>query len=50
MKTEQEIKEKLNIYKQIKNNALVFTNEFMLACGAITALEWVLGKEKENER
>lgn len=49
MKTEKETKEKLNIYKQIKNNAPVFTNEFTLASGAITALEWVLGKEKENE-
>lgn len=42
MKTEQEIKEKINIYKKIKDKAFIFTSEFTLASGAITALEWVL--------
>lgn len=42
MKTEQAIKEKLEIYTEIKHKAAIFTSEFELACGAITALEWVL--------
>lgn len=42
MKSEQEIKEKLEIYKKIKEKAAIFTSEFELSCGAITALEWVL--------
>lgn len=45
MKSEQEIKEKLKTYKKIKDNAPVFTKEFTLACGAITALEWVLSEK-----
>lgn len=42
MKTRDEIIEKIEIYKQIKEKAAIFTSEFELACGAITALEWVL--------
>lgn len=49
MKTEQEIIEKLNTYKEIKNNAFVFTREFTLASGAITALEWVLSKSERGD-
>lgn len=48
MKTEEEIKEKLEIYKNIKNNAAIFTNEFELASGAITALKWVLENEEKD--
>lgn len=44
MKTEQEIKEKINIYKKIKDKAFIFTSEFSLASGAIAALEWVFAK------
>lgn len=42
MKTEEQIKEKLEIYKKIKEQSTVFTSEFTLASGACTALEWVL--------
>ena len=42
MKTKQEIEEKLKIYEQIKENSSVFTSEFTLSSGAITALKWVL--------
>ena len=45
MKTEADIREKLAIYEQIKDAAAIFTNEFTLASGAITALKWVLGEE-----
>ena len=44
MKTEQEIIEKINIYKKIKDKAFIFTSEFSLASGAISALEWVVAK------
>ena len=47
MKTKQEIEEKLQIYEQIKENSCVFTSEFTLSSGAITALKWVL--EVDNE-
>ena len=50
MKTKQEIEEKLKIYEQIKDNSGVFTSEFTLSSGAITALKWVLEiDEVENE-
>jgi len=42
MKSESEIKEKIKIYKEIQSSASVFTSEFTLASGAITALKWVL--------
>ena len=45
----EEIKNKLVIYKEIKEKSAVFTSEFSLACGAITALEWVLNLEVKNE-
>lgn len=45
MKTIEEIKEKIEIYTEIKHKAAIFTSEFELACGAITALEWVLEDE-----
>lgn len=44
-KTYKEIKEHLEIYKQIKDKSAVFTSEFTLASGAITALKWVLKEE-----
>ena len=47
MKTEEEIKDKLEIYKQIKQKASIFTSEFTLASGAITALEWVLQEDNQ---
>ena len=51
MKTKQEIEEKLKIYEQIKENSGIFTSEFNLLIGAITALKWVLEiDEVENEK
>ena len=51
MKTKQEIEKKLKIYEQIKDNSSIFTNEFTLSVGAITALKWVLEiDEVENEK
>ena len=51
MKTKQEIEEKLKKYEQIKDNSGVFTSEFNLSVGAITALKWVLEiDEVENEK
>ena len=47
MKTKQEIEEKLQIYEKIKDNSGIFTSEFTLSSGAITALKWVL--EVDNE-
>ena len=47
MKTEEQIKEQINIYAQIKAKSNVFTSEFTLANGAITALNWVLEKGEE---
>ena len=47
MKTKQEIEEKLQIYEQIKENSGVFTSEFTLSSGPITALKSVL--EVDNE-
>jgi hypothetical protein len=49
MRTEQEIKDKIKIYKLIQIQSSVFTSEFTLANGAITALEWVLNETKEGE-
>lgn len=49
MKSEEEIKEKLEIYKKIRDNASVFTSEFTLASGAVTALEWVLDEENNED-
>ena len=45
MKTEEEIREKIKIYKEIHDKAGIFTSEFTLASGAITALKWVLEEE-----
>ena len=51
MKTKQEIEEKLKIYEQIKDNSSIFTSEFTLSSGAITALKWVLEiDEVKNDR
>lgn len=47
MKTKEEIIEKIKIYKQIKEKSAIFTSEFELACGAITALEWVLQEDNQ---
>lgn len=56
MRTVKEIKEKLEIYKKIRDNAPIFSSEFAttkgvvsaLANGAITALEYVL-EDNEDE-
>lgn len=48
MKTVKEIKEKIEIYKKIRDNASIFTSEFTLASGAITALKWVI-EDSEDE-
>ena len=45
IKTEDEIRGKLEIFKQIKEKSPIFTSEFELACGAIQALEWVLQED-----
>ena len=51
MKTKQEIEEKLKIYEQINDNSGIFTNEFTISSGAITALKWVLEiDEVKNDR
>lgn len=50
MKTEQEIREQLEIYKKIQKLANVFTPEHTLANGAITALKWVLESEENNDK
>ena len=50
MKTEQEIREQIEIYKKIQENSAIFTSEFTLANGAITALKWVLESEEDNDR
>jgi hypothetical protein len=48
MRSEEEIREKLEIYKEIQFRTQIFTSEFTLANGAITALEWVLGVKNEQ--
>lgn len=48
MKTVEEIKEKLEIYKKIRDNASVFTSEFTIASGAVTALEYVLEDSEDD--
>ena len=51
MKTKKEIEEKLKIYEEIHKNSAVFSSEFTLASGAITALKWVLeDSEGENAK
>lgn len=47
MRTEEEIREKIEIYKKIQEKSAVFTSEFTLASGAITALEWVLQEDNQ---
>lgn len=42
MKTKEKIIELLKTYEQIKEKSSVFTSEFTLASGAITALNQVL--------
>ncbi len=49
MKTKEQIKEKLEIYKKIKKQSTIFTTEFSLSLGAVTALEWVLEEEQTND-
>lgn len=57
MKIEQEIKEKLEEMEKYINSvsrrSMLLESERITYCGtsgAIQILEWVLGKEKENER
>lgn len=50
MRPYEEIKEQLEIYKKIKDKSSIFTSEFALASGAITALQWVLQSRSNNER
>lgn len=50
MKTKEEIEEKLKIYEKIHARSNVFTSEFTLSSGAITALKWVLESEEDNDR
>ena len=38
---------RLKYYDKIKEKSAVFTNEFTLASGAITAHKWVLESEEE---
>lgn len=49
MKTKEEIEEKIRIYEEIHARSNVFTSEFTLSSGAITALKWVLESEEVNE-
>lgn len=42
MKTEEEIKKQIEIYKKIIEKNPLFTQGFTLASGAKIALEWVL--------
>lgn len=49
MKSKEEIKEKLRIYEEIHARSNVFTSEFTLSSGAITALKWVLGIDEVVE-
>ena len=46
LRTENEIREQLEVYKKMIENSAIFTQEFTLASGAKTALEWVLKEEK----
>lgn len=46
MRTEEEIVQKLEIYKKIRDVSNVFSQEFTLTSGAITALEWILEVKK----
>lgn len=48
MKSEQEILEQIEIYKEIQKKSAIFTSEFTLASGAITALKWVLEIKRNN--
>lgn len=50
MKTEQEILQQIEIYKKIKDKSAIFTSEFTLASGAITALKWVLEEVNNDKR
>lgn len=49
MKTVKEIEEKLEIYKKIRDNAPIFSSEFTIANGAVSALEFVL-EDSEDVR
>ena len=49
----EDILEKIKSYKEIIKNKPIYTNEFVLACGAKQTLEWVILKledMKENDR
>ncbi len=48
MRTEEEIRNQIEIYTRLKDKSAIFTSEFELACGAIHALRWVLN-EVNNE-
>lgn len=53
MKIIEEINEKIKNYSDIIRERPIYTNEFVLACGAKQALEWVILKleaMKENGR
>lgn len=50
MKTVEEIKDKLEQFKKIRDNAAIFTSEFTVASGAVTALEWVLEDSEDVEK
>lgn len=50
MRTYEEIKEQLEFYKKIKDKSSIFTSEFALASGVITALQWVLQSRSNNDR
>lgn len=49
VKTVEEIREKLEIYKKIRDNAPIFSSEFTIANGAIAALEYVLEDNEDVE-
>ena len=49
----EDILEQIKNYEEIIKNKPIYTNEFVLACGAKQALEWVILKledMKENDR
>ena len=49
----KDILEQIKNYEKIIKNKPIYTNEFVLACGAKQALEWVILKleaMKENDR
>lgn len=51
MRTEEEIREKIKIYLETKKKAIKdnFKSQYILTCGALSALEWVLESEATND-